>query len=192
VINPNSAGMKTPPKASIGVCILAGGLSQRMGRDKAHLRLGGSTLLSLIRRTARQLGFPVRTIRRDLVRRSGPLGGIYTGLITSHADVELFLGCDMPFIRPSLLKQLISAYRKMGHSVFVQNNDVACLPLLLPRDALDVVEQQIKRKQLSLQSLATALSVHFVKPGPRAAGQLLNINTPADWANARNQWKKRN
>jgi molybdenum cofactor guanylyltransferase len=183
--------MKTSPKSAIGVCILAGGLSQRMGRDKTQLKLGGSTLLTLIRRTARQLGCRIRTIRRDLVPRSGPLGGIYTGLVTSKAEAELFLACDMPFVRASLLQELIKTYRRTGRGVFVRNGQTACLPFLLPRNAADVVQQQIERQQRSIQALAAALPVDFVEPGPRAAGQLLNINTPAEWATARDLWNER-
>jgi molybdenum cofactor guanylyltransferase len=183
--------MKTSPKSAIGVCILAGGLSQRMGRDKTQLKLGGSTLLTLIRRTARQLGCRIRTIRRDLVPRSGPLGGIYTGLVTSKAEAELFLACDMPFVRASLLQQLIKTYRRTGRGVFVHNGQTACLPFLLPRNAADVVQRQIERKQRSIQALAAAFPVDFIEPAPRAAGQLLNINTPAEWATARNLWNER-
>src|SRR5262245_27585451 len=53
--------------AAIEICILAGGQSSRMGRDKSGLRLGGKTLLGRIRQTAEQSGFPVRVMRRDLV-----------------------------------------------------------------------------------------------------------------------------
>src|SRR5437867_5654697 len=85
-----------------GICILAGGLSQRMGRDKSRLRLGSKTLLRLIRIEAGELGLPLRVIRRDLIPRCGPLGGVYTALKTSKAEAELFLACDMPFVSAGL------------------------------------------------------------------------------------------
>src|SRR5688500_2993407 len=77
--------------ATVEVCILAGGLSTRMGRAKARLRLGNRTLLGWVRRNAAALGLPVRVIRRDLVRRCGPLGGIYSALKTTKAFAVLFL-----------------------------------------------------------------------------------------------------
>lgn len=77
----------------VEVFILAGGLSARMGRDKARLRLRGRTLLAWVRAAARATGWPVRVIRRDLVPRCGPLGecGLRcvaagrSGLYFSHA-----------------------------------------------------------------------------------------------------------
>ena len=86
----------------VSVSILAGGLSSRLGRDKARVRLGRRTLLAHVRRAAKELGLPVRVIRRDLVPRCGPLGGVFTALKTSRADAELFLACDMPFVSASL------------------------------------------------------------------------------------------
>ena len=70
-----------------------------MGRDKSRLKLGRRTMLGHIRAEAKTLGLPVRVIRRDLVPRCGPLGGIFTALKTTSADGVLFLACDMPFIR---------------------------------------------------------------------------------------------
>src|SRR4051812_49032994 len=94
--NPQPTIRARPPQPRCGICVLAGGLSSRMGRDKADLRLGGRTLLGFIRAEARGLGLRLRIIRRDLLPRCGPLGGLYTGLKTSRAEAEIFLACDMP------------------------------------------------------------------------------------------------
>src|SRR5262245_52722575 len=100
-----------------GICILAGGLSERMGREKARMRLGRRTLLGHVRRTAESLGLDVRVIRKDLVPRCGPIGGIYTGLKTSRHEAELFLSCDMPFLMADLLRRV----RRMGNLVFTEH-----------------------------------------------------------------------
>ena len=94
------------------VCILAGGLSQRMGRDKSRLRLGSHTLISHIRATLKDSGWPVRVLRRDVVDRCGPLGGIYTALCTTRAEVVIFLACDMPFVSVVWLQRLRRGLRK--------------------------------------------------------------------------------
>ena len=88
-------------RRSVEVVILAGGLSERMGRDKARLRLGGRSLLSILRQVSREAGLPCRVLRRDTVKRCGPLGGILTALTSSKHEACLFLSCDMPFITPS-------------------------------------------------------------------------------------------
>ena len=101
----------------VEVFILAGGLSARMGRDKARLRLRGRTLLAWVRAAARATGWPVRVIRRDLVPRCGPLGGVWTALGRSRAERLVFLSCDMPFVTPELIRAV--AQRK-GRGVFVE------------------------------------------------------------------------
>jgi molybdopterin-guanine dinucleotide biosynthesis protein A len=149
-----------------------------MGRDKARLRLGRGTLLSRVRATAQKLGVSVRVIRRDLVRRCGPLGGIYTGLKTSRGDAEIFLACDMPFVSASLLEDLLRAYRAKGRATFAGRNHRAGFPCLLPVEALPVVAAQIAGRTFSLQALAKALGARFVRARERA--ELFNVNTPAD------------
>src|SRR5687768_5753928 len=93
----------------VGICILAGGLSSRFGRDKSRVRFGRRTMLSVIRATAQELDLPVRVIRHDRVPRCGPLGGILTGLESTRADAVLFLACDMPLVTAELLRKMIEA-----------------------------------------------------------------------------------
>src|SRR5438034_10314023 len=101
------------------ICILAGGRSRRMGRDKTRLRLGSKTMLGHVRAAARATGFPVRIIRRDTLPprrgpsalaglRHGPLAGIYTALKTTQGEFVLFLAADMPFISPKLIALLLA------------------------------------------------------------------------------------
>ena len=67
------AGKSMSPSCEI--CVLAGGLSSRMGSDKAGVRIGGKTMLWHIQRAVEPLALPFRVIRRDTVPRCGPLGG---------------------------------------------------------------------------------------------------------------------
>ena len=162
------------------VCILAGGLSTRMGRDKAHIHLNGRTLLSHVRTTARNLGHPVRVIRRDLVERCGPLGGVFTGLKSSRANAVLFLACDMPFVSVELLRGLLKRLSSRQRAVFATLDDVAGFPFVVRPSALEVVEGQISRKQFSIQKLATALEGRRWAVPRSRRGELRNLNTPDD------------
>ena len=172
-------------QARIAISILAGGRSARMGRDKTRLRFGGRSLLGHVRAAAEATGWPVRIIRRDAVPRCGPLGGIYTALKTSRADAELFLPCDMPFISPVLLTDLADRFGTKHHAVFATADGRAGFPFLLRAAALPVVEQQIRSQQFSIQSLAEVLNAKFFRVPKARAVELVNINTPADWENAR-------
>jgi len=169
---------------SCGICILAGGLSSRMGRDKAKLRLGGRTLLGHAKAQAKALGLPVRIIRRDLIRGRGPIGGIYTGLKTSRRDAELFLACDMPFVSVPLLGRILKKYAHSGSAVFVATGSQTGFPFLVPRKALPAVQSQIQAEHLSLQRLTVVLRAKVIRVSARQQKQLININTPADRAEA--------
>ncbi len=171
----------------IEACILAGGLSSRMGRDKSRLRLGRRTLTGHIEETAQLLGFKVRSIRRDAVERCGPIGGIFTALKTSRAELALILACDMPFVSEAFLRNLIKAWRHSDMAVFTRQNQLAGFPILLRREVcLPIVRQQIERKDFSLQKLAQSLRAGSFKPTKAEAQALVNINTPEDFKAAQN------
>ncbi|MEO6035312.1 MAG: molybdenum cofactor guanylyltransferase, partial [Verrucomicrobiota bacterium] len=161
-------------RIAVEVCILAGGLSSRMGRDKATLRIGRLTFLGQIRKTARTLAYPVRVIRHDLVPRCGPLGGIYTALKTTSAEVLLFLACDMPKVREPLLRKLLK-HATGDASIFTWNHGAAGFPFVLSRSALSSVEHLIRRKKFSLQSLANEIQAKRLRAGRGSQPDLLNI-----------------
>ena len=174
-----------PPKCA--VCILAGGLSKRMGRSKAGLRFGSKTLLGHIRTEARRLGLPMRVIRRDLVPRCGPLGGIYTALKTSATEAELFMACDMPFVSSGLMERMILAWQRRPQSAFFAGNSggASGFPLLLPVRLLPLVERQVFKGEFSIQALAKAVKALVLRPPRGQEWQLFNVNTPEDWRVAR-------
>jgi molybdenum cofactor guanylyltransferase len=160
-----------------------------MGRDKARLRLGGRTLLGHVRRAAADAGLSVRVIRRDLVARCGPMGGIYTGLCTSKVDVVLFLSCDMPFVTSSLLHRLLQNFTPETSARFVGAEFVG-FPFALRRDVIPRLASLIEAKRFSIQQLAQALETECI---PLLSGEdsaTLNVNTPEDFSRARQIWPK--
>lgn len=154
-----------------------------MGRDKAHLQLGGRTMLERIEKTALSLNWPVRVIERDLVPRRGPVGGVYTALKTTRASRVLFLSCDMPFVTAALLRELLSDPRESGcEAVFmVDEGDRAGFPFVLRTACLPAVSALLEGESPSLQGLAGAVRSRRLKAGPLEADLLLNVNTPSDW-----------
>ena len=101
--------------------VLAGGASRRMGSPKHELVLGGETLLARTLRRARRLTprvlvlgppervsalevpYTIQVVPDDLPGR-GPLGAIYTGLLHTRTEFNLFLSCDLPFVEPRFLR----------------------------------------------------------------------------------------
>ena len=169
----------------ISISILAGGLSSRMGRDKARLRFEGRTLIGHIRAAAEETGWPVRVIRRDAIARCGPLGGIYTALKTSRAEAELFLACDMPFVSTDLLAKLGASLGGKLDAVSATVDGVAGFPFLLRVAVLPVIERQIQAGRFSLRSLAKVLGAKLLRAQKKHRLELFNINTPEEWQEAR-------
>jgi molybdopterin-guanine dinucleotide biosynthesis protein A len=153
-----------------------------MGRDKSKLRLGSRSLLQHVQEVADALALPVRIILKDKVARCGPVGGIYTGLITSEHDAELFLACDMPFVATRSLRTFVSFYRKSGGPAFASGRLVG-FPCIIPTGASATVMECISAGGLSLQGLARKLGASYLRGG--SVRSLTNLNTPADLQRAR-------
>jgi molybdenum cofactor guanylyltransferase len=164
---------------NLEICILAGGLSTRLGKDKARFRFGRRTMLSIIRSEAAKLKFPVRVISRDLVPRCGPLGGIFTALKMTRANAVLFLACDMPLITQELLKRLVSASGAKMRPVIIAQDDRVGFPFILPRSAMAEVELQISEKQFSIHALAAKVKTKKLRV-PTRSHELFNVNTVED------------
>jgi len=160
-----------------------------MARDKSRLRLGRRTLLGHVRALAARAGLRVRVIRRDLVDRCGPLGGIYTALKTSDAAAEVFFACDMPFVSVVTVRQLLRRAGTRPKAVFVERNGMVGFPFLLPVADGSKVEEQIRAKSHSLQQLAASLKAQSLSLPSSREHELFNVNTPDDWQRAREIWE---
>lgn len=119
--------------AATGI-ILAGGLSKRMGRDKAFVELCGEALVS---RVLKKLGqvcsdliivtnspekfaqFQV-TLVTDYYPGNGSLGGIYSGLRASQTQYAFAVACDMPLLNKELMSYLLDCAE--GYDVVIPSS----------------------------------------------------------------------
>jgi molybdopterin-guanine dinucleotide biosynthesis protein A len=171
--------------------VLAGGASRRMGRDKALLPLDGQTMLERIASQVQEatgsvtligpveryahLGFPVLP---DVIGGCGPLGGLYTALLSTQADWNVLIACDMPNITQGFLKQLLD--RAEGDGV-VPEFDGLPNPLcaVYHRRVLAAAKSAIDRKLFKMQDfISTLRTSRWTVSDPRP---LLNVNTPAQY-----------
>jgi molybdenum cofactor guanylyltransferase len=112
--------------APLSAAILAGGQSQRMGTDKAIIRLtaDGPTLIERVLAAVRavaddvlivanddRLAFAGPRIVPDAVPGAGPLGGIYSAVTAARHEHCLVVACDMPFLSPALLRAMAAQAR---------------------------------------------------------------------------------
>ena len=115
----------------VAAFVIAGGQSSRMGRDKAFLTLGGSTLLERALAVARCVSQEVAivgprekfaaygSVIEDVYRGQGPLAGIHAALSGSACELNLMIGVDTPFLDPQFVRYLVQQARMSGATVTV-------------------------------------------------------------------------
>ncbi|HEX7263639.1 MAG TPA: molybdenum cofactor guanylyltransferase [Candidatus Dormibacteraeota bacterium] len=106
--------------------VLAGGSSRRMGRPKAWLEVGDTTLLrwmverlgpafsevvvSFAEPEQVQEHVPYRLVF-DRKHDGGPLAGIEAGLAVASNDVTFVVACDMPYVTREFAEMAVAAAR---------------------------------------------------------------------------------
>jgi molybdopterin-guanine dinucleotide biosynthesis protein A len=109
----------------VSIAILAGGMSKRLGTDKALVRLTEEDLplLGLVIECVRPISDDVFVVSSprveyeqfgvaigpDLYPDAGVLGGIASALRHARHDACLVVSCDHPFLNRALLEEMISA-----------------------------------------------------------------------------------
>ena len=180
--------------------VLVGGLSSRMGRNKALLPYRGATLLQYLAEIVREaagsvdvIGDPLRYARfgypvhPDLVAGCGPAGGIHTALSAGLAEWNLIVACDMPGITVALLQALLDRADTGGNCIIPLGPDGQPEPMCAVYHArcLPQIELAIREKRFRMRDLVYELEPVFVSAVD--AARLVNINTPVDWAHVEEQ-----
>jgi len=186
--------------SSIAGVVLAGGLSQRMGRDKALIPFKGRPLISypldLLNRYFQEvvvianddtnyahLGFPVFGDRFEI---RGALVGIHAGLSAVKKPTAFIAACDMPFISPALIELLVSAMTPVTQAV-VPVSPKGREPLLAvySRDCLEVMTSLIASGEFRIASLLKEVPTLFISPervleADPLLRSFVNLNSPED------------
>ena len=179
--------------------VLAGGLSTRMGRDKALLQIGGQPLIQsavnllkaltervVILGPGENYGFLGVPVLPDQVPSRGPLSAIYTGLEHSETAVNLFLACDMPLMRGSFLELLVEK-AGLADAVLMWLDDGRLEPLcaVYNRSCLPTVKANFESQRFKLSDLFPNLRTHYLTEADLEDLGLdrrifTNLNTPGD------------
>lgn len=129
--------MKNGRPYCFSAIILAGGKSERIGSDKAFLRMGRSTFLSIIaeemllvssdvitvvgRKKLEPFAKEVRDSRVRFAKDShyigNPLGGMLTGLELATNEYAAVVACDLPLVRNNVISRLFEEAK--GHDAAV-------------------------------------------------------------------------
>ena len=179
-----------------------------MGQDKALLPFGGSPLGAWVAERVRQVcgkvavvgdpakyagwGFPVA---QDLFADSGPLGGIHAALSHSEAELNLVVGCDMPYLSLEFLEWLLRiAEETEADAVVPTSAEFGYEPLcaVYKPSCLVRVEQALQAGRRRISEVFPDLRLRTVPPAEWRTydpqGRLFqNLNTREDYEQARRE-----
>ncbi|MCC7023815.1 MAG: molybdenum cofactor guanylyltransferase [Thermomicrobiales bacterium] len=111
----------------LSAAVLAGGMSRRMGRDKALLPLvdDGPAMLEIVLQRLSEVANDLLVVANDRERYApfgarvvpdafpgiGALGGIHSALAHARHEYCLVVACDMPFLNPDILRMMANERR---------------------------------------------------------------------------------
>lgn len=184
--------------------ILAGGRASRMGgQDKGRLLVGGRTIIDREIAALRGLGCPIVIIAAepdryaeagvpvvpDALPGCASLGGIYTAVTLADGPV-LVLACDMPFVTTAFLARLQRAGRDADVAIPRTPDGFHPLCASYAPSCAPVIRSRIESGSLAAAGFLPDVRVRELGPDEIAPFDpegllLLNVNTPADLARAR-------
>ncbi|NMP32139.1 molybdenum cofactor guanylyltransferase [Thalassotalea sp. M1531] len=179
----------------IGI-VLAGGLSSRMGSDKAQLMRDNKSMLDFSTQLLNEVGVDRVVVSGnnyhvpDIFPQQGPVGGIYSVFNQVPCQAALIIPIDLPLMDTETLTSLKQAGQVLSKAVHFDDHS---LPLYLPNNAFTELffEQKI---QVHLNSTGKGPSIKaMLKQVPhqtikcRKASALTNTNTPNQWQQVQSQ-----
>ncbi|MDB2495195.1 molybdenum cofactor guanylyltransferase [Flavobacteriaceae bacterium] len=181
-------------KNNITGIILAGGKSSRMGTEKglilyknkpfvkhiieAMKPLVNNIIIICNTRAYERFGFKCY---EDLIKNTGPLAGIYTGLSYSKTDNNLIVSCDIPLVNTVVLQKLIDQKNDASEVIQLQSQGKN-LPLiaLYKKSCKVIFKKELHQNQKKVQTALKKCNVKTVLIDGILEQVTANINTPED------------
>lgn len=172
---------------TIGV-ILAGGMSSRMGQDKALLKIKNASMLMRTYQLLRQTSVSDVVICRndnapqhiaDIYPNKGPLAGIHSAAMRCPNSNLLVVPIDLPLLDVSTLKRVLDSGEKFNRNT---RFDAHCLPFYLCNtpSTRQILDYSLRcTNNYSVKRFCS----HFPLTKLRLSRQssLFNSNTPDQW-----------
>ncbi|MBM3934770.1 MAG: molybdenum cofactor guanylyltransferase [SAR202 cluster bacterium] len=167
-------------KVNISGIVLAGGMSRRLGRNKALEPIGGEPLITrVIGRLSRVtdeivvnvndaeraavLPLPKTTkVAVDIYPDSGSLGGIYTGLSAASGDWGIVVACDMPFLNLELFRRMVGLREGYDAVVPVLDGRPEPTHAVYSKRCLHFIEAKLKSNDLKIAKFFDGVRVRYV------------------------------
>jgi molybdopterin-guanine dinucleotide biosynthesis protein A len=183
--------------------ILAGGKNSRISITKALIQMGEQTIIGRTVHLFQKLFDEVIIVSnqfedyvhldvkltKDLIPDTGPLGGLYSGLILSLSDYNFVIACDMPFIDPAIILHLQNYSYSGSYDVIVPefNGFIEPLFAFYSRKCIPTILNHLNQKNFKIRSFYSWVKVKEVPCNHFNAVEkaFFNINTREDLQQAR-------
>jgi molybdopterin-guanine dinucleotide biosynthesis protein A len=180
--------------------ILAGGKSNRMGKDKGLCSFNGKPLVEYAINSLKPLchniiisannnldkysKYGIQVVPDD-IKNIGPMGGIYSCLKVSTTQHNIVLSCDTPFINTNLLKYLLkNVYNEQVVAAAHHKFLIEPLSAYYATNVLSDINKAIMLKDFKLINLFKKVRFKSVNINELQSfynnNLFLNINCPVD------------
>ncbi len=194
-------------RLDVGGIVLCGGRSNRMGMPKATLPFGPELMLQRVVRLLAEAVEPIvvvaasdqqlpalpphTIVAHDEREGRGPLEGLRAGLaaIANKVDAAYATSCDVPLIARGFMRRMIAELGEHDAAVPVDGEFYHPLAAVYRTNTVVTIERLLNQEKLRTSDLFATLHTNCV-PVEELRGvdpellSLMNVNTPADYANA--------
>lgn len=193
----------------ISLAILAGGLSSRMGFNKALIPWQGRPLIEHILRKVQILSddlfivtkepesfnFTGVKVVEDVLARHSSLVGIYSAIKAARHHHCLVVACDMPFLNLDLLRYLAALAPYYDVVMPLLERGPEPLHAVYSKNCLGPIEKLLSEEEDKILLFLPDVKVRYVEEDiirlfdPELAS-FINVNTPEELEEARKKGEK--
>lgn len=191
----------------ITLAIQAGGLSSRMGQDKALMLLLGKPLIEhILSRILHSFVpaeilvitnypsnyhflenlYPIHLVN-DILPDKGALGGFYTAMKKATYPLVSIVACDLPFCNPDIILSGFEELNQSGEDVFLPYKPNGLEPLFAiyrRETCLPYIKAAIDNNFLKVTAWFSHINVREWKVSPSDEISFFNVNTPEEFYQA--------
>jgi molybdopterin-guanine dinucleotide biosynthesis protein A len=179
--------------------ILCGGKSTRMGQNKALISIKGIPIIERIRTLFERLFKEViivsdqrelflnlgAKIYPDLIPDRGGLGGLYTGLFFSSFPFSFSVGCDMPFLKESVIQFLLRNIDDFDVVVPRTRDGLQPLHAVYSKNCLEPIKRLIDSGNCRIADVYPMVRVKIIDEDDFSSldpmrQSFINVNTPEE------------
>jgi len=157
--------------------LLAGGKSSRFKKNKAIAKYNGERLIERISKLLNEhfdqvyLVVDVKEkysfiknceIIEDVIPNKGPVGGIYTGLLSSDQEFNYVMACDMPLMSGRFIEYIKNWEQNYDVLLPAYNGYIEPLAGIYSKSCLAVIEKNLKDDKLSIRDFLKEVNMQSI------------------------------